>query len=431
MINLKNIQRYSRQIVSNPIKAVRKVFGNVSAAKSLESSPAVDTLIKVNPQNYILGSQPGKLIKELVKNKSDAFGKDAMVFPIPNYHDLVLRVEHTAIEKIDDLADSLKLIPIKHDDKILAHKNLGLPLYSVVGKESELYTKESVSPLEALKQKDNIMVLRRVLGENPANASWNALQVLHGLPKLSGEQAFSNNLDQFAQIVSKYKMDGLKKCLQVLKNGGEQNIPRNFFAPGSEAYTFTNSDMFVQNFNFRQLTEIRREYGLDAAKQCFQIIKQGGDQTIPENFFADNTGSYIFTNCDEFVKNYKTYSKSYINYLKQLSKMPKESFKEAVDTILMDKNFLVDFQHTGNTFVDFKNKKFNFMDFEFDKTNQKYIYDNPVREFKNVILGKGFSTVAKYPTAILLEEKYTKTALKYFDKISNMINSVTPDKYKF
>lgn len=375
MINLKNIQHYSRQIVSNPIKAVRKVFSHIPARTHLESSPAVDTLVKVNPQNYILGAQPGKLIKEITKKKTGAFGKDAMVFAIPNQPDLVLRVEHTAIEKMDTLADSLKLIPIKHNDNLLAHKNLGLPLYSVVGKESELYAKDSIEPLEALRQKDNIMVLRKVSGENPANASWNALV------KLTGCEDDAPNVPQY--------------------------------------------------INFQQLTQIRIQHGKDAAKKCLQIIKEGGEQTIPENFFAPGSEAYTFTNCDVFANNYKAYSKSYINYLKQLSKMPKESFKEAVDTILMDKNFLIDFQHTGNTFVDFKNKKFNFMDFEFDKTNKKYIYDNPVREFKNVILGKCFASIAKSPANILLEEKDIKTAQKYSDKIADIVNSVTPDKFKF
>lgn len=375
MINLKNIQHYSRQIVSNPIKAVRKVFSHIPARTHLESSPAVDTLVKVNPQNYILGAQPGKLIKEITKKKTGAFGKDAMVFAIPNQPDLVLRVEHTAIEKMDTLADSLKLIPIKHNDNLLAHKNLGLPLYSVVGKESELYAKDSIEPLEALRQKDNIMVLRKVSGENPANASWNALV------KLTGCEDDAPNVPQY--------------------------------------------------INFQQLTQIRVQYGKDAAKKCLKIIKEGGEQTIPENFFAPGSEAYTFTNCDVFANNYKAYSKSYINYLKQLSKMPKESFKEAVDTILMDKNFLIDFQHTGNTFVDFKNKKFNFMDFEFDKTNKKYIYDNPVREFKNVILGKCFASIAKSPANILLEEKDIKTAQKYSDKIADIVNSVTPDKFKF
>ncbi len=375
MINLKNIQHYSRQIVSNPIKAVRKVFSHIPARTHLESSPAVDTLVKVNPQNYILGAQPGKLIKEITKKKTGAFGKDAMVFAIPNQPDLVLRVEHTAIEKMDTLADSLKLIPIKHNDNLLAHKNLGLPLYSVVGKESELYAKDSIEPLEALRQKDNIMVLRKVSGENPANASWNALV------KLTGCEDDAPNVPQY--------------------------------------------------INFQQLTQIRVQYGKDAAKKCLKIIKEGGEQNIPENFFAPGSEAYTFTNCDVFANNYKAYSKSYINYLKQLSKMPKESFKEAVDTILMDKNFLIDFQHTGNTFVDFKNKKFNFMDFEFDKTNKKYIYDNPVREFKNVILGKCFASIAKSPANILLEEKDIKTAQKYSDKIADIVNSVTPDKFKF
>ena len=197
------------------------------------------------------------------------------------------------------------------------------------------------------------MILKKVTGKHPAVGAYNALMKLMGVAE------------------------------------NEPNVP--------------------QYINFHQLTFIRGNYGKDAAKECLRIIKQGGEQNIPENYFMPGSDSY----------------------LKDVSKMPKKSFKEAVDTILMDKDFLIDFQHTNNTFVDLPNKKFNFMDFEYDKTNAKYIYDNPVREFRNVLLGKCFSKPVSNPAALLLEEKDANIAKKYMAKITEKVNSVTPDEYKF
>ena len=116
--------------------------------------------------------------------------------------------------------------------------------------------------------------------------------------------------------------------------------------------------------------------------------------------------------------------------MKKVANMPKKAYKEAVDTILMDKNFLIDFQHTNNTFVDFEHQRFNFMDFEFNKSNKKYIYDNPVKEFRNVLTGKNFSKPVKHPSALIFDEKELEQGKKYFDKITEKVNSVTPDEYK-
>ena len=41
----------------------------------------------------------------------------------------------------------------------------------------------------------------------------------------------------------------------------------------------------------------------------------------------------------------------------------------------------------------FENKQFNFMDFACDKTEAKYIYENPIKEFRNVLLGKSFLSI--------------------------------------
>lgn len=374
MIKISGLRYIPEKIASTKFLGVTKAH-LFAIPKSLEASPIKDTLIKTNPQNFILGSNPKKLIKEITSVDTSAIGKDAAVFQIPNQDGLVLRVEQSALEKLDQLSDNLKLIPIKHKPNVLAHDNLGLPLYSVIDKDSQLYTRQSILPTEALAQKDNIMVLKKVTGKHPAVGAYNALMKLMGVAE------------------------------------NEPNVP--------------------QYINFHQLTFIRGNYGKDAAKECLRIIKQGGEQNIPENYFMPGSDSFTFVNCDTFKENYANYVKSYIDYLKDVSKMPKKSFKEAVDTILMDKDFLIDFQHTNNTFVDLPNKKFNFMDFEYDKTNAKYIYDNPVKEFRNVLLGKCFSKPVSNPAALLLEEKDANIAKKYMAKITEKVNSVTPDEYKF
>ena len=204
MLNLSTIKSLSHHIVS-PVKAVRSAIKAMTPTIGrLEKSPIQDTLVKMNPQNYILGSNPKKMIQELTSKVSSSFGKDASVFEIPNQENLILRVEHSAIKKMDTLADDLKLIPIKHSEKALAHDNLGLPLYSVVGKDSELFARESISPKEALAQKDNIMVLRKVTGKHPVS--------------------------------------------EIMKKGGTQTIPENHFFDGSQEIVFTNCETFTENY---------------------------------------------------------------------------------------------------------------------------------------------------------------------------------------
>lgn len=370
MLKLSLLKQYSKQVVTSPIKAVRRAIGSVSS--KLESSPVQDTFIKTH--NDIFKTNPKNVINGLIHNKTLAMGKDAVVFPLPGHDDMVIRIEKSAISNPEKIPARLKLVPIKHDENILAHKNLGLPLYSVVGKDSELASKEFLTPLEALSQKNNIMLLKKVTGKHPASEVYNILMDLMGT-------------------------------------------------------TFENPDC-RQYINFNQLGKIRAKYGVEGARKCIEVLKQGGEQTIPKGFFAPNSEEVTFTNCEKFIDNHAKFVKTYLSYLKDVAKMPKKAYKEAVDTILMDKNFLIDFQHTNNTFVDLKNNKFNFMDFEFNKSNKKYIYDNPVKEFRNVLTGKNFSKPVKHPSVLIFDEKELEQGKKYFDKITEKVNSVTPDEYK-
>ena len=370
MLKLSLLKQYSKQVVTSPIKAVRRAIGSVSS--KLESSPVQDTFIKTHYD--IFKTNPKNVINSLIHNKTLAMGKDAVVFPLPGHDDMVIRIEKSAISNPEKIPARLKLVPIKHDENILAHKNLGLPLYSVVGKDSELASKEFLTPLEALSQKNNIMLLRKVTGKHPPLGVYNALMEFMGI-------------------------------------------------------TFEHPDC-RQYINFNQLGKIRAKYGVEGARKCIEVLKQGGEQTIPKGFFAPNSEEVTFTNCEKFIDNHAKFVKTYLSYMKKVANMPKKAYKEAVDTILMDKNFLIDFQHTNNTFVDLKNNKFNFMDFEFNKSNKKYIYDNPVKEFRNVLTGKNFSKPVKHPSALIFDEKELEQGKKYFDKITEKVNSVTPDEYK-
>lgn len=370
MIKLSLLKQYSKQVVSSPIKTVKRAIGAVSSR--LESSPAKDTFIKTHDD--IFKTNPKIVINKLISKKTLAMGKDAMVFQLPGHEDMVLRIEKSAIANPGRIPARLKLVPIKYDENILARKNLGLPLYSVVGRNSELYAKESVTPLEALSQKDNIMILRKVTGQHPTAEVFDSLMELMG---------------------STYEHPD---CMQYL--------------------------------NFRKLGMVKGKYGREGAQKCMKVLEQGGDQTIPKGFFAPDSEELVFTNTEEFCKNHKNLVKTYLNYLRDVSKMPKKAFKEAVDTILAEKNFLIDFQHTNNTFVDMKNKRFNFMDFEFNKSNKKYIYENPVKEFRNVLAGKNFSKPVKHPSQLIIDPKEADEGKRYFDIITEKINSVTPDEYK-
>lgn len=372
--SLKNI--YSHNVVSNPVKTVKTFFKGLTS-HSLESSPKADVLIKSkNPATEILGTDIKSTIKNIVSVDSSAMGKDAKVFTIPNQPDYVLRVEHTALDEIPNLSDDMKLIPIEYNEKVSSHKDLGLPMFFVADKNSALYAKKSVSPLEALNQQNKIMVLRKVQGQNPSKPYFDSLMTLMGIDE--------------------------KK----------PSVP--------------------QYLNFMQLIDIRKKYGKQNAQEAINLCCGEKEMNIPKRYFARDSLEYSFSHSDEFNQNYKGYVKSYLTSLKDISKLPQKSYNEAVGTILEPKNFRMDFQHTNNTFVDLKNKKFNFMDFEFNPENYpKYTYNNVVEEFRNVLCGKCFCSKMDSPMSLLFDKSDIKKAQKYMDKITKKVNSATPDEYKF
>ena len=314
------------------------------------------------------------LIIDITKKTSEATGKDAVVFSIPNYEALVLRVEKTALEKIDNLGKDLELVPIKYDEAISKNKNLGLPLYFVTEKGSEIAKKGSLTPLEALSQPDKIMVLKKVTGEHPSAQYWEDLTQLMGY-------------------------DDMHPCIDQLNN-------------------------------FYFLGFVRGNFGNDAAIKCLERCKNGSAE-FKLNELGDGSPAFTFVDGEKFYANYRKFADDYIKSLKEISEMPQKSYDDAVKTILSPKDFIMDFQHTNNTFVDLKNSEFNFMDFVFDKSMySKYYYENPIKEFRNVLMGKCFSSKFKTPRQFMIYPDDIAQVKTFSNAINEKINIASPEKFK-
>jgi hypothetical protein len=315
-----------------------------------------------------------KMIMDVTSKVSDATGKDAVVFSVPEHDDLVLRVEKSALENIGDLSKNLTLVPIKYDKEISSNKHLGLPLYYVADKESKIGAKRSLSPVEALAQPDKIMLLKKVKGQHPSKEYFDDLAELMGVDEKNPDQ--------------------------------------------------------TQLYNFFFLGRVRANYGNESAIKFLESCKNGVKEIKP-NELAEGSGGFVIKNGEKFYANYKKFAKSYIKSLKDISEIPQQSYNDAVDTIITPKDFIMDFQHTNNTFVDLENKEFNFMDFVFDKKMYpKYHYDNPVKEFRNVLMGKCFSSKFKTPRALIMYPEDIKEVKIYSNAINEKVNSASPERFQ-
>lgn len=333
------------------------------------------------PVDFEKGSKTPKLsdnLREMIvsvtKKASDATGKDAIVFSIPEHDNLVLRVEKSAMGKIDSLGKDLELVPISYDKSVSENKNLGLPLYFVAEKGSEIAGKKSISPLEALSQPDKIMVLKKVEGQHPSQQYW------EDLTTLMGYDDFHPDKDQLN--------------------------------------------------NFYYLGYVRANFGNDAAIKFLENCKQGVTELKPHDL-AEGSDTFTIVGGQKFYQSYRKFADDYIKSLKDISEMPQESYNKAVDTILAPKDFIMDFQHTNNTFVDLKNNEFNFMDFVFDKSlYPKYHYDNPIKEFRNVLMGKCFSIEFKTPRQLMIYPEDIAQVKVHSNAINEKVNNASPERFR-
>ena len=314
------------------------------------------------------------LIVGLAKRKTLANGKDAVVHSIPNHDDLVLRIEKTAIQKMDSLGENLSLVPIKYDKQIAENKNFGLPLYFVTEKGSAIDKKGVLEPMEALSQPDKIMVLKKMKGEHPSEQYWNNLATMMGY-------------------------DDLHPSIQQLNN-------------------------------FQFLGYVRANFGNDAAITCLENCKNGITK-FEKNQLGEGSPEFNFVEGKTFYKNYRNFADSYIKSLKDISEFPQKAYDKAVEDILSPKDFIMDFQHTGNTFVDLENQEFNFMDFCFDKSlYPKYHYENPIKEFRNVLMGKCFARQFKTPRMFMIYPQDIEQVKIHSRAINEKVNLASPERFR-
>ena len=387
------------QAVMNPCESLRlRSFKGFEPSadvfiKSQEpaTNPLLDAVKKAVPMikepRVKLADSMHDMIMDTTSSASDAMGKDAVVFPIPNHRDMVLRIEKSVLGKMDKLPEDLELVPIAYEKGISENPHLGLPLYYVTSKSSTIARKNTISPMEALAQPDKIMVLRRVTGEHPSAKVGDKFMNMIGYSDFShpDESALTNFSYIFGYIGPNFGYKAVLKCLELCKNG-VSDIPAHAIAEGSAPIK------------------------LDKGK--------------------------------EFYKMYTDFADSYVQSLKDISEIPQESYKNAVDFISSSKNFNVDFQHTNNTFVDLEKKEFNFMDFAYDKNDKKYIYANPVKEFRNVLFGKGFRRIddlreavrflpqLRYPRDFIALPEHIEGIKKYSKTINDKINAAAPQEFQ-
>lgn len=374
----------------NLLRNTRDVFVS-SGNKQMTSNPLLEAVQKAIPiireaKPKIAEDMRG-MILETSKKATCAAGKDAMVFSVPGHEELVLRVEKTALNKMEGLSKDLELVPVSYQQGIAENPHLGIPLYLVTPKSAAISKKPCISAAEALTQKDNIMILRRVNGEHPAAVCGKRFQEMIGFTDFNNPNP--NDLNNFSYV-----------------------------------------------FGY-----VREYYGIKAAMECMEMLKSGVKE-IPENAFGEGSSAFTVVEGKEFYQKYKNYANSYIKALKEISEFPQESYDEAVSFILKPKNFNVDFQHTNNTFVDLKKQEFNFMDFAYDKKDPKYIYENPVKEFRNVLLGKCFKNIdilkkdvpflpeLRYPRDFIVCPEDMREVQKYSIAINEKVNASAPEEFR-
>lgn len=401
-VNLHNSANICRHINFDTAKNFSTVYHSmldksydtfVSAEKSpkLNSNPILEAVKKAVPMvkepRVQIAEDLHGLILDTSHKKTDAIGKDALVFSVPNHSDLVLRVEKTALDKMDKLPKDLELVPIAYDSAITQNKHLGLPLYFVTSKSSTIARKNSISALEAFAQQYKIMVLRKVTGEHPANECGERLLSMMGFDD------------------------------------------------------FKNPDVdMLNNFSFLY-GYVKGNYGQPAAVKCLEMFKNGVSE-IPANALGEGSAPFEVVKGKEFYQKYKVFSESYVKSLKDTADIPQQSYDDAVGFIVSSKNFHIDFQHTNNTFVDMQKQEFNFMDFAYDKKDPKYTYKNPVKEFRDVIFGKNFRSLDSFadfvpfmpkfktPRAFIVEPEDAQGVVKYSQIINEKVNSASPERFR-
>ncbi len=117
---------------------------------------------------------------------------------------------------------------------------------------------------------------------------------------------------------------------------------------------------------------------------------------------------------EKFYQHYVEFKEKYLDTLKTIAEMPKESYQKAINLIEDDNGIFFDFSHPNNILIDFDKKQFNFVDLAFK--DSPFLLKNTKESFKNALLGN-FCLDKTIPSRLLVfpEEK------EIFKQLSSLI----------
>ena len=295
------------------------------------------------------------------------------VFPVKNHDELLLRIPYILLNNINLIRKDLVFIPIHYRNNILDNTHLGFPLYHVDVKDSEFAKRGYITP------KDVVFL-------NSAKSGITILKKAHGVP-----------------VLSDYK-------------------------PYFESLIGLSSNK-IDFHEFGQILEIKVAYGVKAVVKVLDCLKQK-KYTIKSGQLGLESKSYKFVPTLDFYVSYKLCVEKYLNTLKNLSCLPLNVYKNAIDNIILDKEFIFDFYNPSNVFIDWEKEEFNFIDFIFE---EKRVKSKNIKEqvlyFRNALFGV-YSANLVNPEDLLFYEKDIEMFEQYAKIITDKINSCVPDEYK-
>lgn len=319
----------------------------------------------------IAKENPNRLIAKTLRGVPLDFNRNVLVYPVADYDDLVLKISNKYVHFPEQLPKDLVMIPIEYPNEVKENLNFGICLYYVVDRDSEYAKMESVNPNEVVQyNKPTIVIIRKVRGQT---------------------------------ISIDFAID-----LMFMEGNAEED-------PAKKQYIM--------------LREISHNYGKEALIKALNLCRHNISH-VKAGQLAEGSREYTFIEPLSYYGKYRQFVDSYISYLKNIAEFPQKSFDKAVSDLLMPKNFVFDFHHTGNIFIDKERKEFNFIDFFFDADKiEEQKNDNPVDEFRKIVVGVHMKSTIQPMDYLVYPEDFEKYK-KYVDIITEKLNKTTPDKYK-
>ena len=177
------------------------------------------------------------------------------------------------------------------------------------------------------------------------------------------------------------------------------------------------------------MLKINAAFGKEAVVKALDLLKQKIYKIEP-NQLCEGSKAYEFNPNNDFYVFYNLFVTEFLNTVKSISELPAETFKEAVNNLLSEKEFIFDFYNPSNLFIDWENKSFNFIDFVFEeKRVKKNNMKDQIIGFRNALYGTCVSTLIQSED-LLFYKKDNELFDSYAKIITDKINNFVPKELK-